>query len=74
MLSMQLSRSLPSLKNKSSFIRLDDKQLEKNIDHLMKEIEGMETEYEAMDNPIKTDRPISFLTIDEILWTLLTDN
>ena len=45
---MQLSRT------KTSRIRLDNKEVKQTISSLEEEIEGVFTEYEYMDKPIKT--------------------
>jgi hypothetical protein len=49
--SMNLPR--PTLKTKPSFIRLDDKQLEQNLEFLERMYEDILAEYRHMDNPIK---------------------
>ena len=68
--SMDLLRS--PLKTKTSFIRLDDKQLEKILDFLEEEYDDIVLEYHFMDHPIKTTRPNSPTpTIDKILHLLL---
>ena len=72
---MQLPRSIPNLKTKTSRIRLDDKTLETQIRRLEEELEDMFIEYDYMDCPIKARlHAPSITTIDEILWICLTDN
>ena len=71
---MHLSRSMPNLHDKFDLVRLDDKQLERGIRYLEMKIEEIFQEYEYMDNPIKSKRRNSVtLTIDEILWSCLTE-
>ena len=71
---MQLSRSLPNLKAKGSRIRLNERTHEHRVRQLEEELEGMILEYKYMDDPIKAHRPLSIITIDEILWNCLTNN
>ena len=64
---MQLSWSMPNLKAKGSRIRLNERTHERWVQQLEEELEGMILEYKYMDNPIKARRPLSIITIDEIL-------
>ena len=57
--SMQLSQSTPNLWTKTSRIQLDDKEVKQTISSLEEELEGMFTEYEYMDKPIKRDNETS---------------
>ena len=65
---------MPNLKAKGSRIQLNERTHKCRVRQLEEELEGMILEYEYMDNPIKACRPLSIITIDEILWNCLTNN
>ena len=73
--SMDLSKTLSTLKKQPSFIRTSAAETDLNVSRLEKMIDGWENEYYYMDHPIKAQRqsqpiqqqqprPIPTITVD----------
>ena len=73
---LRQTKSTPNLRKHASSPHINRSKLERQTDQLEELIDGMFLEYEFMDHPkdpLKEKRPFSLtLTIDQILWTLLT--